>query len=206
MIIQKKEKPSKKRDATLLTLKLYLSTTLMCFTLAYGFYLIDHSQPKNTAQIHCFFPIFTFGMPIVMTIVTWVIFLYDTRYRVNDPYRFASTQSREFKIPDFNQKNVNEIIKNLGYTVLETKEDKKFFYVNAVRIRPKYIERFKEKKSPSVHKILIIGHIASTGWNVIIECKPINRLALADFRNTIFDSLEELTNELGWRDFTSQED
>jgi hypothetical protein len=162
-------------------------------------YLQDASSREG--PVYWFYPSFAFGMPVIVLVVFWYMVIKDTKFRSNDPYRFAKKQYRTFLIPSEGLTRVKTIMDSLGYRVTFEQQTDDRFELVAIRYRPRHIERFHEKRCPLLHSMTMKGALKGDGWHVELLGMPATRAALADFRNTVYDSLEELVDELQWRSF-----
>jgi len=91
--MKKDKMPTIIGQAIRLSAKLYLMFVLICGGLAYLLYWQDMSRDPPD-PVYWFYPAFTLGLPIVVTFMVLFIFVRDTKYRANEPYRFARRQYR----------------------------------------------------------------------------------------------------------------
>lgn len=197
-----KNRPSKVSDVVWITVTLYAVFAVVCGILAAVLYWQEHQGPidPKVPLVEWIYPAFALGMPVLVVITSWIIFIRETRYRRNDPYRFSRRQFRFVRIHNLNLSDLSQFIKSIGYTVSSEASSVGRHEIVAVRIGPNDLSLFKDKNFPTPHtlKITVIENDGIS--NVTCECFPTSRLAVSDFKNTIYDSLEELLDKLNWRE------
>jgi hypothetical protein len=196
----KEERPTKFKEVLRITAALYLMFWVFTAFLTVGIYFRDIKDPSQSPEYGGYF-LFAFIVPLLPCAAIWAMFLRDTRFRRDDPYRFSRVQLRFFEISKDPTGVLREKLESLGYNVVE-KTDPKNFEFSAIRRRPKNLERFHEKRYPLAHKFTIVGTLeVDHRWYIRLEAAAVKGATVADFRNIIFDSTEELVDELQWRTF-----
>lgn len=191
---------SKFRDILMVTLRLTLLMAVLTSASAVGFLYVEKVHTgQNPASFSFYINLVLFGTP-GLTAFAWGMFIKDTRHRTEDPNRFSRFQMRVYKskhMPDLIQ-----LLDQLGYKKIIQKKDNETITINAIRFRPTNIENYREKKFPTIHTIIIEAKKRENEWTTTAVVKPAGKFVIADFKNTIHDSVEELTAALGFEDIT----
>lgn len=201
-MIEMPKPKSQVRQVIELSLELYLIFVAICSVISIFLYFKD-IYSSNPKPVYWFYPTFAFALPFLGVAIVWIFFVRDTKYRVSDPYRFSLRQYRYFTIPSEKISEINVILTSLGYTILKNSTNSEAISLNALRVRPTHPERFYEKRHMFPHQISVFAKMESGLWKVTIE-GDLWGFALADFKNIIYDSLEELVETLNWKQFQNQ--
>lgn len=186
------------QQAVQLSVKLYFALALMCSPIALWLYYEDVSNPTRNPT-YWFYPTFIFATPVIVTVVAWLVFIRDTRYRSHDKYRFSRRQFRFVRMPDVKLAEIGPTLESLNYRVVSQSFACDTFELVALRLAPNNLTRFQSQTNPAPHKVYLSGRREGLLWHLTIEGDLLGKIALADFKNTVYDSLEEMLDIFNWR-------
>ncbi|WII70942.1 hypothetical protein QJS83_10765 [Bdellovibrio sp. 22V] len=108
--------------------------------------------------------------------------------RISDEYRFSRVKYRFYNLNDLSVGEISSKLRVLGYRQIT---DKLFIHEEFSDL-----SSYKDKKHPVRH-FLEVHTVLGKGQNILVlKAWPLNKLATADWRLTIHDSLEELEQKV----------
>lgn len=146
-----------------------------------------------------FYITFALAGPLLFQSVIWIGFIISSSHRKNDPYRFSRIQYRYLDIPYIEPPQVIQTLMRLGYFILAETNEENHFHLVAGRVKSTKPLPHQKEKFQTALKMEIHGLREVNSWNITIKAYPFRTMVVADFKNTIYDSLEEAIDELGWR-------
>ncbi|BEV69188.1 hypothetical protein Bb109J_c2608 [Bdellovibrio bacteriovorus] len=134
------------------------------------------SEVKILSSI--FLAIFVFGL-----IVSFLPLL-----KISDEYRFARVKYRFYTLNDLSLGEISSKLSVLGYRRI----------ADGLFIHEEFsdLSNYKDKKHPVRHFLEVQTVVGKSQNILVLKAWPLNKLATADWRLTIFDSLNELERKI----------
>jgi hypothetical protein len=189
--------PTQKRDFSILTAKLALKGLLMGLIPTVVIIVIALAFPDEDIPLPIWLVV---AVPVFIATIVPVVALTDywakTRSRANDPFRFATFQTRSLTLtsaasPQTFGKDIERIVQGLDYDARLTSTSESFSLI-ARRAQSAMLNRFDAGEERPDQEITIEGFPENGSWHVKLTGKSLKRFSVGDLTLTTYLSLEEL--------------